>query len=68
MGFILSGLSSSKTNYVDLPEAERQVVSVITVAAPCGPKLTEDELGSKNESELEDLKGENEGGLSYGWT
>jgi len=44
-------------NCVDLPEAERRVVSVITVASPCRPKLTEDELGFKNESDLEDLKG-----------
>lgn len=44
-------------NCVDLPEADRRVVSVITVAAPRGPKLTEDELGFKNESDLEDLKG-----------
>ena len=37
---------------LDLPEAVRCVVSVMTVAAPCRPKLTEDELGFKKESNL----------------
>ena len=39
-------------NYVDLPEAERRVVSGITFTGTHGPKLTEYELGFKNESDL----------------
>ncbi|KAJ3996155.1 hypothetical protein F5050DRAFT_1808013 [Lentinula boryana] len=44
-------------NCVDLPTEERRVVSVLTVAAPCGPKLTEDQQRFAKESDLEDLRG-----------
>lgn len=40
-----------------LPKAERFVVSVITVAAPRGPALTEDGTGFAKASDLEDLRG-----------
>lgn len=42
---------------VELPTAERVVVSVITVAAPRGPRLTPDGQRFKYRSELEDLRG-----------
>ncbi|KAE9404121.1 hypothetical protein BT96DRAFT_964281 [Gymnopus androsaceus JB14] len=41
---------------VDLPLEERRVVSVITVAAPYGPRLTEDEQGFAKEDDLKDLR------------
>ncbi|KAF9266080.1 hypothetical protein L218DRAFT_94875 [Marasmius fiardii PR-910] len=42
---------------VDLPEEERCVVGVITVAAPRGPKLTRDRKRFADEDELNDLRG-----------
>jgi hypothetical protein len=42
---------------VNLPVEERRIVSVLTVAAPCGPPLTEDGKKFKNPSVLEDLRG-----------
>ncbi|KAJ3836139.1 hypothetical protein EV361DRAFT_796649 [Lentinula raphanica] len=42
---------------VDLAVEERCVVSVLTVAAPRGPKLTEDKQEFVKESDLEDLRG-----------
>lgn len=44
-------------NCEDLVPAERQVVSVVTVAAPRHCTLTADRLNFKNPSHLEDLKG-----------
>ncbi|KIK52993.1 hypothetical protein GYMLUDRAFT_49573 [Collybiopsis luxurians FD-317 M1] len=46
-------------NCVDLPPSERRVVSVITVAAPCGPEVikTPDGEKFKYDSDLEDLRG-----------
>ncbi|KAF8827321.1 hypothetical protein HHX47_DHR5000506 [Lentinula edodes] len=41
---------------VDLPNKERCVVSVLTVAAPCGPELTKDEQRFVKESDLQDLR------------
>lgn len=41
----------------ELPEAERFVVSVITVAAPRGPALTSDGTGFARAGDLEDLRG-----------
>ncbi|KAL5407888.1 hypothetical protein PMIN06_007037 [Paraphaeosphaeria minitans] len=41
---------------VELPAAERHLVSVITVAAPCRPKLTEDGEQFALVSDLEDLR------------
>ncbi|KAF1978495.1 hypothetical protein BU23DRAFT_549924 [Bimuria novae-zelandiae CBS 107.79] len=40
----------------ELPEAQRHVLSVITVAAPCLPKLTADKEQFANASHLEDLR------------
>ncbi|KAG5722181.1 hypothetical protein E4T56_gene4763 [Termitomyces sp. T112] len=42
---------------VDLPPEDRRVVSVITVAAPRCPSLTEDRTAFKDPSVLEDLRG-----------
>jgi len=42
---------------IDLPLQERQIVSVITVAAPCGPQLTEDKKRFAKAQDLEDLRG-----------
>ncbi|KAJ3711267.1 hypothetical protein DFJ43DRAFT_1161806 [Lentinula guzmanii] len=42
---------------VDLPTEERRVVSVLTVAAPCSPKLTEDQQSFAKKSDLADLRG-----------
>jgi len=44
-------------NCVELPKADRRVVSVITVAAPRFPALTKDGTSFKNSSDLEDLRG-----------
>jgi uncharacterized protein (TIGR02452 family) len=41
---------------VELPAAERHIVSVITVAAPCLPKLTEDSKQFAVPSDLKDLR------------
>ncbi|KAJ4377067.1 hypothetical protein N0V86_006508 [Didymella sp. IMI 355093] len=41
---------------VDLPVEQRHVVTVITVAAPCHPKLTHDKDDFAETSELEDLR------------
>lgn len=41
----------------DLPVDDRKVVSVITVAAPRGSRLTGDRLAFANASDLEDLRG-----------
>jgi uncharacterized protein (TIGR02452 family) len=41
---------------VDLPVEQWHVVTVITVAAPCCPKLTHDREGFADMSELEDLR------------
>jgi uncharacterized protein (TIGR02452 family) len=41
---------------VDLPVEQRHVVTVITVAAPCWPKLTEDREGFADASQLQDLR------------
>jgi len=41
---------------VELPKEEWRVLSVITVAAPCGPRLTADGLGFADKSELRDLR------------
>ncbi|KAF2850771.1 hypothetical protein T440DRAFT_84716 [Plenodomus tracheiphilus IPT5] len=41
---------------VELLEQERHLVTVLTVAAPCGPKVTEDGENFAKESELRDLK------------
>lgn len=38
-----------------LPSRERFVVAVLTAAAPCRPKLTEDRLGFARQSDLDDL-------------
>lgn len=40
----------------DLEVAERMVVGVVTVAAPCIPKLTDDRLGFADESVLEEFR------------
>jgi uncharacterized protein (TIGR02452 family) len=40
----------------ELPEHERHVVAVLTVAAPCWPKVTEDGKNFAKESELQDLR------------
>ncbi|RDB15942.1 hypothetical protein Hypma_003604 [Hypsizygus marmoreus] len=42
---------------VELPIAERRVVSVLTVAAPRDPKLTKDGGAFANKQDLEDLRG-----------
>jgi len=42
---------------VDLPEDQRVIVGVMTVAAPRGPKLTSDGLSFAKESDIEDLRG-----------
>ncbi|KAJ4478949.1 hypothetical protein J3R30DRAFT_3472424 [Lentinula aciculospora] len=42
---------------VDLPQEERCILSVITVAAPRGPHLTKDKQNFAEKSELEDLRG-----------
>lgn len=42
---------------VDLDRNDRRIVSVLTVAAPCGPELTRDGSTLKNSSDLEDLRG-----------
>ena len=42
---------------VDLPKEDWRVISVITVAAPRGPKLTVDGQSFENESDLNDLRG-----------
>lgn len=42
---------------VELPESQRKVVSVITVAAPRCPELTTDGLSFRNASDLKDLRG-----------
>ena len=55
LGFILLGLSSSKTTLTTIAWIfwrQRRVVSVIPATAPCLPILTEDELEFKNESNL----------------
>lgn len=44
-------------NCVDLPEAQRVVVGVITVAAPRGPLLTEDGTAFAKASDIHDLRG-----------
>jgi len=44
-------------NCEEFAKAERVVVSVITVAAPRGPRLTPDGQHFKNRSDLEDLRG-----------
>jgi uncharacterized protein (TIGR02452 family) len=41
---------------IDLPVEQRHVVAVITVAAPCHPKLTDDRGDFADPSELEDLR------------
>ncbi|KAJ4357036.1 hypothetical protein N0V95_002842 [Ascochyta clinopodiicola] len=41
---------------VDLPVEQRHTVDVITVAAPCHPKLTDDGEGFAHESDLHDLR------------
>jgi uncharacterized protein (TIGR02452 family) len=41
---------------VDLPVQQRHVLTVLTVAAPCAPKVTEDKKNFANESDLLDLK------------
>lgn len=41
---------------IDLPVAQRHLVDVITVAAPCWPKLTDDGEDFANLSELHDLR------------
>jgi uncharacterized protein (TIGR02452 family) len=41
---------------VELPEHERHIVAVLTVAAPCWPKLSEDGQSFAKESELQDLR------------
>lgn len=43
-----------ENNCVDL--SQPHVLHVITVAAPCQPKLTDDGEGLANESDLEDLR------------
>jgi uncharacterized protein (TIGR02452 family) len=40
----------------DLPEQERHVVTVLTVAAPCWPAISEDGESFAKESDLEDLR------------
>ncbi|KAJ3486807.1 hypothetical protein NLI96_g3984 [Meripilus lineatus] len=44
-------------NCVDLSPQERQVVSVLTVAAPRGPRLTRDRTAFKYPQDLEDMRG-----------
>ena len=44
-------------NCIDLPPEERQVVSVLTVAAPRLPQLTCDRNAFKNPEDLEDMRG-----------
>jgi uncharacterized protein (TIGR02452 family) len=41
---------------VDLPVHKRHVLAVITVAAPCGPRVTADGAGFADERELGDLR------------
>jgi uncharacterized protein (TIGR02452 family) len=41
---------------VELPEQRRSVLAVITVAAPCSPKLNSDGEGFAKENDLEDLR------------
>lgn len=41
---------------VELPTHQRHVVAVMTVAAPCFPKVTDDGEGFANESDLQDLR------------
>lgn len=41
---------------IDLPVGQRHVVTVITVAAPCHPRLTDDGDGFAEPSELHDLR------------
>jgi len=43
-------------NCVDLPPAERDVVAVLTVSAPCVPELTEDFLQFMYQDDLENLR------------
>lgn len=44
-------------NCTDLPEDERVIVGVMTVAAPRNPKLMPDKLSFARESDLQDLRG-----------
>jgi uncharacterized protein (TIGR02452 family) len=41
---------------VDLPTEKRHVVDVITISAPCFPKITDDRQNFAQESELQDLR------------
>lgn len=41
---------------IKLPAAERHIVSIITVAAPCHPRLTEDSAQFASASDLENLR------------
>jgi uncharacterized protein (TIGR02452 family) len=41
---------------VELPEQQRHVLAVVTVAAPCAPKLTDDGENFTVESDLQDLR------------
>jgi uncharacterized protein (TIGR02452 family) len=43
-------------NLVELPAHQRHVLAVITVAAPCAPKITDDGESFAEESELRDLR------------
>lgn len=43
-------------NLVDLPVQQRQVLAVLTIAAPCLPRVTKDGENFLNESDLNDLK------------
>jgi uncharacterized protein (TIGR02452 family) len=41
---------------VELPEQQRHVLAVITVAAPCAPKLKKNEENFASKSDLQDLR------------
>ncbi|KAF2868147.1 hypothetical protein BDV95DRAFT_501061 [Massariosphaeria phaeospora] len=47
---------SLDNDLVELPAQERHVLAVITVAAPCWPRLTADGKGFVKESDLSDLR------------
>jgi uncharacterized protein (TIGR02452 family) len=46
---------SNGLTLIELPEKERHVVAVMTVAAPCLPKVTDDNENFADASELDDL-------------